>query len=105
MCHLGEIISIDRHGLSKIDMDPIAKASFEKTMDHFINAAIFNEIDNVNSVSSRIAVGRVINGGTGVFDLLLDTKKLENSEYIENESTRITFIPLEEDSLIKDIKI
>ena len=52
-------------------------------MDHFVNAAIFNEKDNMKSVSSRIAVGRVIPGGTGAFDLLLDTKKLENSENIK----------------------
>ena len=104
MCYLGEIISIDRHGLSKIDMDPIARASFERTMDHFINAAIFNEKDHIKSVSSRIAVGRVINGGTGSFELLLDIKKLENSEYTEDETGgRITFIPLEEEPLFKDI--
>ena len=104
MCHLGEIISIDRHGLSKIEMDTIAKASFEKTMDHFVNAAIFNEKDHMKSISSRIAVGRVIAGGTGCFDLLLDTKKLENSEYIEDETGgRITYVPLEEEPLIKDI--
>jgi DNA-directed RNA polymerase II subunit RPB1 len=104
MCHLGEITSIDRHGLSKIDMDPIARASFEKTMDHFVNAALFNQKDQMKSVSSRIAVGRVIPGGTGAFDLLLDTKKLENSEYTENESGgRITFTPLEEEPLLQDI--
>jgi DNA-directed RNA polymerase II subunit RPB1 len=104
MCHLGEILSIDRHGLSKIDMDPIARASFEMTMDHFVNAAIFNEIDHLNSVSSRIAVGRVISGGTGIFDLLLDTKMLENSEYTEDETGgRITFNPLEEEPLLQDI--
>ena len=104
MCHLGEIISMDRHGLGKIDIDPIARASFEKTMDHFINAAIYNEKDNMKSVSSRIAVGRVIPGGTGAFDLLLDTKKLENSEYTENETGgRITFKLLEEDPLLQDI--
>lgn len=104
MCHLGEIVSIDRHGLSKIDMDPIARASFEKTMDHFVNAAIFNEKDSMKSVSSRIAIGRVIPGGTGGFDLLLDTKKLENSEYTEDETGgRITFAPLEEEPLLRDI--
>jgi DNA-directed RNA polymerase II subunit RPB1 len=104
MCYLGEIVSIDRHGLSKIDMDPIARASFERTMDHFVNAAIFNEKDHLKSVSSRIAVGRVINGGTGAFDLLLDTKKLENSEYTEDETSgRVTFIPLEEEPLFEDI--
>lgn len=104
MCHLGEITSIDRHGMSKIDMDPIARASFEKTMDHFINAAMFNEKDTMKSVSSRIAIGRVINGGTGSFDLMLDTKKLENSEYTEDETGgRVTYIPLEEEPLLHDI--
>jgi DNA-directed RNA polymerase II subunit RPB1 len=104
MCHLGEITSIDRHGLSKIDIDPIARASFEKTMDHFINAAIFNEKDSMRSVSSRIAIGRVIPGGTGAFDLLLDTKKLENSEYTEDETGgRVTYIPLEEEPLLRDM--
>ncbi len=104
MCHTGEITSMDRHGLSKIDMDPIARASFEKTMDHFVNAALFNEKDQMKSVSSRIAIGRVISGGTGIFDLLLDTKKLENSEYTEDETGgRITFTPLEEEALFQDI--
>lgn len=104
MCHLGEIVSIDRHGLSKIDIDPIARASFEKTMDHFINAALFNEKDSMRSVSSRIAIGRVIPGGTGAFDLLLDTKKLESSEYTEDETGgRITFTPLEVEPLLNDL--
>ena len=104
MCHLGEIISIDRHGLSKIDIDPIARASFEKQMDHFVNAALFNEKDNMKSVSSRIALGAVIQGGTGSFELLLDIKKLEESEYTEDETNgRVTFMPLEEELLLKDI--
>ena len=104
MCNTGEITPMDRHGLSKIDMDPIARASFEKTMDHFVNAALFNEKDNMKSVSSRIAVGRVISGGTGIFDLILDTKKLENSEYTEDETGgRITFTHLEEEALLQDI--
>lgn len=104
MTHTGGITSIDRHGLSKVDYEPIAKASFEKTMDHFLNAAIFNEKDHIESVSSRIMMGRVIPGGTGSFELLLDTNKLENSEYTKNEKGgRVTFTSLEEESLFKDI--
>lgn len=104
MCHSGDIISMDRFGLAKIDIDPIARASFEKTMDHFINAALFNEKDTMKSISSRIAIGRVISGGTGIFELSLNTKKLENSEYTENETGgRVTFLPLEEDALLNDI--
>ena len=104
MTHTGGITSIDRHGLGKVDYEPIAKASFEKTMDHFLNAAIFNEKDHIESVSSRIMMGRVIPGGTGAFELLLDTNKLENSEYTKNEKGgRITFIGLEEEALFIDI--
>jgi DNA-directed RNA polymerase beta' subunit len=104
MTHTGSIISIDRHGLGKLDSDVFTKASFEKTMDHFINAAIFNEKDSTNSVSSRILLGKVIPGGTGAFDLLLDSEKLENSEYTKDENGgRPTFALLEEESMFKDI--
>jgi DNA-directed RNA polymerase beta' subunit/intein/homing endonuclease len=104
MTHNGDITSIDRHGLSKLDSDPCAKASFEQTMDHFINAAIFNEKDTMKSISSNIMLGKIIPGGTGSFDLILDTNKLENSEYTADETGgRITFTPLEEDSILKDI--
>jgi DNA-directed RNA polymerase II subunit RPB1 len=104
MTYSGEVISIDRHGMNKVDNDPISKASFEKTMDHFINAAIFSETDKMQSVSSRIALGRVIPGGTGAFDLLLDTEKLKNSEYIENETGgRTNFIPLTIEPLFGDV--
>jgi DNA-directed RNA polymerase II subunit RPB1 len=104
MTHLGEIISIDRHGLSKIDLEPFTRASFEKTMNHFVNAAIYNEKDSMKSNSACISVGKVINGGTGMFNLLLDTKKLEKSEYTEDETGgRITFIPLNKEPLIDDL--
>jgi len=104
MTYSGDVISIDRHGMNKVDNDPISKASFEKTMDHFINAAIFSETDKMLSVSSRIALGRVIPGGTGAFDLLLDTDKLKNSEYIENETGgRTNFIPLTIEPLFGDV--
>ena len=49
-------------------------------------------------------LGRVIPGGTGCFELLLDTDKLENSEYTKNENGgRITFPALDEESLFTDI--
>ena len=104
MTHTGNITAIDRHGLGKLDSGPLTKASFERTMDHFIDAALYSDVDNLKSVSARIIVGRVIPGGTGCFDLLLDTDKLENSEYTSNETGgRISFIPLEKESILQDI--
>ena len=104
MTNTGDITPMDRFGLSKLDSDPMTKASFERTMDHFINAALFNEVDHIESVSSRIMVGRVINGGTGAFDLLLNVDKLQNTEYTSDETGgRVSFQPLVVDSMINDL--
>ena len=49
-------------------------------------------------------MGKVINGGSGAFQLLLDTNKLENSEYLKDEAVgRQTFINLEGEELFKDV--
>ena len=104
MTHSGDITSIDRHGMNKLDTDPMSEASFEKTMEHFVNAAIFNESDKLKSVSSKIMIGQVIPGGTGSFSLKLDTEKLVNSEYTTDETGgRSDFINLNTDPLLTDI--
>lgn len=104
MTHSGDITSIDRHGMNKLDTDPLSKASFEKTMEHFVNAAIFNESDKLKSVSSKIMIGQVIPGGTGSFSLKLDTEKLVNSEYTTDETGgRSDFISLNAEPLLTDI--
>jgi DNA-directed RNA polymerase II subunit RPB1 len=104
MTATGNIVSIDRHGLEKINQDPLSKAAFEKTMDHLINASIFNEKDKIKTVSSRIMLGQVINGGTGCFDLYLDTDKIANSELTQDEmGGRSTFTGLEDEAILQDI--
>lgn len=81
MTNIGTLTSIDRHGLNKLDTDPLSRASFEKTVDQLITAAVFNEVDHMKSVSSRIMAGLCIKGGTGLCSLILDKELLENSEY------------------------
>ena len=81
MSNVGSLTSIDRHGLNKLDTDPLARASFEKTVEQLITAAVFNEVDHMKSVSSRIMAGLCIKGGTGLCNLILDRDLLENSEY------------------------
>ena len=100
----GEITSIDRHGLGKLDVDPLAKCSFEKTMDHLVQAAVFNETDGMRSVSSKIMLGQVIPGGTGAFSLVLDTEKLVNSEYTTDEANKYgEYKNIDSDPLMLDI--
>ncbi|ADO67402.1 putative DNA-directed RNA polymerase subunit Rpb1 [Cafeteria roenbergensis virus] len=104
MCYTGEIISIDRHGTNKMELDPLARSSFERTMEHFVNASIYNQTDRIKATSSRIMTGRVIPGGTGSFELLLDTNKLANSEFLDDEyQGRVNFDAFKDNDLFKDL--
>jgi DNA-directed RNA polymerase II subunit RPB1 len=75
--HMGGLIAVNRHGANKLDTDPFSRASFEKTVEQMLAAAAFGESDHIRSVSARIMVGALINGGTGCFDLLLDHIKVK----------------------------
>jgi DNA-directed RNA polymerase II subunit RPB1 len=80
MTNNGNIIAINRHGINRLDTDPLSKASFETTVDLLLNAAMFNETDHMRSVSSRIMGGLTIKGGTCLCELIMDNNMLENSE-------------------------
>lgn len=104
MTYTGEVVSVDRHGANRVDLDPMARASFERTMDHFVNASIFNEKDKIRATASKIMVGQVIPGGTGAFELVLDTEKLANSEYLDDEyQGRTTFDGFQANPFMEDI--
>lgn len=84
--HMGGLIAVNRHGANKLDTDPFSRASFEKTVEQMLAAAVFGESDHIRSVSARIMVGSLINGGTGAFDLLLDHIKVKKTlKSIEEE--------------------
>ena len=73
-------MSIDRHGINKSDRGPLAKCSFEETPDIIAKAAIFGELDPMNSVSSNIMLGQEVPIGTGSIDIMFDEEKY--MEYI-----------------------
>ena len=107
MTHSGSITSIDRFGLNRLDTDPLARASFEKTIEVLVNAGVFNETDFMRSVSSRIMAGKIFRGGTGLCDVMLDNEVLENSEFDSYKGAKITsekeFVELSKFNLIDDI--
>jgi DNA-directed RNA polymerase II subunit RPB1 len=108
MTNTGELVSIDRHGFGRMDTDPLSKASFERTVEMLVNSAVFGEVDKLQSVSSRLIMGRAIRCGTGFPEIIVDTDLLENTEYNELELTTmiknsIDTLKLDENSLINDI--
>jgi DNA-directed RNA polymerase beta' subunit len=103
MTSTGSIISIDRHGMGKSETDPLSRASFEKTVDQLLTAAVFAETDHMKGVSSRIMAGQIIRGGTGMCDVILDTDMLENSEHTDLEDRNKDFNEINTNSLTTDI--
>ena len=86
MTNRGGLMSIDRFGINRENIGPLAKCSFEETTDQLFKAAIFGEVDNLTGVSSNIMMGQIPPGGTGDTDILIDESKLidvEGDEEIE----------------------
>lgn len=72
MCRAGRLMSVDRYGINKLNIGPLAKASFEETEKILLKAAIFGELDPVTGVSANVMAGQPIRGGTAFSDILLD---------------------------------
>jgi DNA-directed RNA polymerase II subunit RPB1 len=95
MTYKGQLMSIDRHGINRGDVGPLAKSSFEETTDMLINASIFAEYDNVNGVSANVMLGQQPPCGTGDSQILIDEEHLvelintstikNNINYINND--------------------
>jgi DNA-directed RNA polymerase beta' subunit len=72
MTRSGRLISIDRYGINKNDIGPLAKASFEETDKIMRNASLFGEVDPVTGVSANIMFGQPFRGGTSFSQILFD---------------------------------
>lgn len=71
----GTIQSIGRHGLVGKKESVFAKAAFEETIKHLINAAAFGQIDYMRGVTENILVGKQIPLGTGSVRLAIKKKE------------------------------
>ncbi|WIV68573.1 DNA-directed RNA polymerase subunit A'' [Natrialbaceae archaeon AArc-T1-2] len=69
MTNRGEIESIGRHGISGSKESVLARAAFEVTVNHLLNAAIHGEEDELDGVTENVIVGKPIKLGTGDVDL------------------------------------
>ena len=76
MTRNGRLMSVDRYGINKNNIGPLAKASFEETEKILLRAALFGEMDPVTGVSAKIMTGQTIRGGTTFSQLLLDEAAL-----------------------------
>ncbi|MEF8783920.1 MAG: DNA-directed RNA polymerase subunit A'' [Haloarculaceae archaeon] len=80
MTNLGTIESIGRHGISGSKESVLARAAFEVTVNHLLDAAIHGEIDDLNGVTENVIVGKPIKLGTGDVDLRMSAGKSESAD-------------------------
>ena len=69
MTNEGTIESIGRHGISGSKDSVLARAAFEVTVNHLLDAAVHGEVDDLNGVTENVIVGKPIKLGTGDVDL------------------------------------
>jgi DNA-directed RNA polymerase II subunit RPB1 len=72
MCHKGKVMSVDRYGINKNDIGPLAKMSFEQTEEIALRAAMFGERDPVLGISAHVMLGAPIRAGTAFSEVLFD---------------------------------
>jgi DNA-directed RNA polymerase subunit A" len=76
MTHSGEIKNVGRHGLTGEKRSVFARAAYEETVKHLINAAAFGEVDLMKGVTESILVGKQIALGTGTVKLAIKKEDL-----------------------------
>jgi DNA-directed RNA polymerase subunit A" len=70
MCMEGEVKQIGRHGIAGEKESVLSRAAFEVTVNHLLDAAVANEIDELSGVTENVIVGQPILLGTGDVKLI-----------------------------------
>ncbi|HLD76093.1 MAG TPA: hypothetical protein VI874_03680, partial [Candidatus Norongarragalinales archaeon] len=72
----GHVESVGRHGLAGSKSSVLARAAFEETAKHLINACLANEEDNLHGIVENIIAGQIIPCGTGKVKLVMESDYL-----------------------------
>lgn len=75
MTNDGRLKAIGRHGVSGEKQSPLARAAFEVTVNHLLDAGKRGEIDELRGVPENVIVGQPIELGTGIVDLKMKEKE------------------------------
>ena len=103
MASRGRLMSVDRYGINKNNIGPLAKASFEQTEDIMLRAALYGELDPITGVSANIMTGQPIRGGTSYSQIILDEEAL--LKYTSEAPEDKRFDPMDDTAAVGDSEI
>lgn len=87
----GDVKAIGRQGVSGQKSSILARAAFEITVDHLLQAGMTGEVDPLDGVAENIIVGQPVNLGTGAVRLAMDNSRL--SELVKTMPEPINTVP------------
>lgn len=90
----GEVKQIGRHGISGEKASVFARAAFEVTVNHLLDAGMRGYVDQLQGVTENIIVGQPIRMGTG--DVHLISRKAEKVVEVPPEIETAEEIEVEE---------
>ena len=84
MTNNGEIESIGRHGISGNKDSVLARAAFEVTVNHLLDAAIHGERDELDGVIENVIAGKPVSVGTGDVDLRMGSRAVSDGGQVDD---------------------
>jgi len=91
MTHTGTIASVSRYSMRNEECGPLARSSFEETVDNLLKAGIYGQHEPTKGVSASIICGKRANIGTGLCTLKMNLKMIKEHRILnpiveENET-------------------
>ncbi|HEV8359767.1 MAG TPA: DNA-directed RNA polymerase subunit A'' [Candidatus Thermoplasmatota archaeon] len=81
----GTIRAIGRHGISGEKSSVLARAAFEITVNHLLEAGVVGEVDPLEGVAENIIVGQPVQLGTGAVQLVMKPDAFKGAKIIRPE--------------------
>lgn len=76
----GEVKPIGRYGVSGQKASVLARANFEETKKHIVNASFYGEKDDFRGVIEAVLIGGIVPIGTGMVKLGIDVAKMQAAQ-------------------------
>jgi DNA-directed RNA polymerase subunit A" len=76
----GAVKAIGRYGVSGKKASVLARANFEETKKHLVNASFYGETDDLAGVTENIILGQLAPIGTGMVELTVDMNKMKKKK-------------------------
>lgn len=77
----GKMMSISRNGINRVYQSVLRKSSYEETVEIFLEASAFAEVDELRGVTENVMLGQLCRLGTGAFDVMMDSDYLLNKKH------------------------